>query len=88
MTVNAVQIHPKDSVACLLCDLGPDARLVTAQGEGPEIKGRIRMGHKVALLAITAGTPVIKYGRPIGTATVDIAAGAHVHSHNVKGATR
>ena len=26
---------------------------------------------------------VIKYGSPIGTATADIAAGAHVHTHNV-----
>jgi SAF domain len=26
---------------------------------------------------------VVKYGNPIGTATSEIAAGAHVHVHNV-----
>ena len=40
-------------------------------------------GHKIAVASISAGAPVIKYGFPIGRATVDIAAGEHVHSHNV-----
>ena len=40
-------------------------------------------GHKVALRAIAAGDPVIKYGSSIGLATSDIPAGAHVHTHNV-----
>jgi len=29
------------------------------------------------------GEPVIKYGSPIGLATVEIAEGQHVHVHNV-----
>ena len=41
-------------------------------------------GHKYALVSIKAGENVIKYGSPIGHATVDIAAGEHVHTHNVK----
>lgn len=41
-------------------------------------------GHKYARRAIGAGEAVIKYGFPIGVATQDIAAGAHVHSHNLK----
>ncbi len=40
-------------------------------------------GHKYALCDIAAGDPVIKYGYPIGRATEDIPAGAHVHSHNL-----
>ena len=40
-------------------------------------------GHKYALRAIAAGENVIKYGMPIGHATCAIAAGAHVHVHNV-----
>ena len=43
----------------------------------------IAAGHKIALRAIPAGTPVFKYGSAIGLATVDIPAGAHVHTHNV-----
>ena len=30
-----------------------------------------------------AGEPVVKYGSPIGTASADIAAGSHVHTHNL-----
>jgi len=41
-------------------------------------------GHKYALKPIKAGEHIIKYGMPIGHATVDIAAGEHVHTHNVK----
>jgi altronate dehydratase len=44
---------------------------------------RIPRGHKVALRAIRAGEPVVKYGHPIGAASVDIAPGDHVHIHNV-----
>ena len=43
----------------------------------------IPRGHKVALASIGTGEEVIKYGSPIGRATTDIAAGAHVHTHNV-----
>lgn len=41
-------------------------------------------GHKIALSDIKKGENVIKYGYPIGHATEDIAAGEHVHTHNVK----
>ena len=40
-------------------------------------------GHKVAIRPIRAGEAVIKYAQAIGRATGDIAAGAHVHSHNL-----
>ena len=41
-------------------------------------------GHKYALKDIKTGENIIKYGNPIGHATVDIKAGEHVHTHNVK----
>lgn len=41
-------------------------------------------GHKTALCDIKKGEKVIKYGFPIGEATEDIAAGSHVHSHNLR----
>ena len=43
----------------------------------------IPAGHKVAVAGISAGTPVIKYGSPIGVATADIAPGDHVHTQNL-----
>ena len=41
-------------------------------------------GHKYALRDIKKGENIIKYGNPIGHATEDIPAGAHVHTHNAK----
>lgn len=43
----------------------------------------IPRGHKVAVRALVAGTQVRKYGQSIGVATRDIAAGEHVHAHNL-----
>ena len=41
-------------------------------------------GHKIALRALPAGSPVRKYGATIGVATANIPAGAHVHVHNLR----
>lgn len=43
----------------------------------------LKSGHKYALADIKAGDDVIKYGNPIGHATVDIKSGEHVHTHNL-----
>jgi altronate dehydratase len=43
----------------------------------------IPAGHKVALIDIAVGQPVIKYGSPIGLAIALIHEGSHVHTHNV-----
>lgn len=67
---------------------------------GPGVPGRVQstgqelmldvvdpvpLGHKVALLDIAQGAPVVKYGVVIGLATQDIRTGQHVHVHNLKG---
>ena len=44
---------------------------------------QIPLGHKVAIKEIRSGNPIIKYGEIIGKATKAIAAGQHVHVHNV-----
>ncbi len=43
----------------------------------------IPAGHKMACRAIPAGAPVRRYNQIIGFATRDIAAGEHVHLHNL-----
>ena len=43
----------------------------------------VMRGHKMAAQAILAGAPVRKFGQVIGYAAHDIAAGEHVHEHNV-----
>ena len=49
-----------------------------------EVREPIDLGHKVSLGAIAQGEPVRKYGQIIGFASSDIAAGAHVHVHNLR----
>lgn len=49
------------------------------------VRQEIPFGHKVALREIPAGAHVHKYGAVIGQATDAIAAGQHVHVHNLAG---
>ena len=77
----AIVISTNDNVATALEALEPGTVLNDAGGV--MVRDTIPRGHKVALRAIPAGSAVVKYGSPIGTATADIPAGAHVHTHNV-----
>lgn len=43
----------------------------------------IPKGHKIALAPIVAGERVRKYAQTIGVARADIAAGEHIHTHNL-----
>jgi altronate hydrolase len=51
--------------------------------EGVTARQAIPAGHKIATRAIAQGEPVLKYGQVIGAATAAIAAGDHVHTHNL-----
>lgn len=42
------------------------------------------LGHKFALHDIAKGEKISKYGIPIGSAMEHIAAGSHVHLHNLQ----
>ena len=85
MKTSAVQIHPDDNVANLLRD--------HVKGERPQLADRmivalaqdVSLGHKVAVLPIASGESVVKFGAVIGYATGAIAAGEHVHLHNLEG---
>ncbi|WP_010184092.1 UxaA family hydrolase [Sphingomonas sp. PAMC 26605] len=78
----ALLIDPTDSVATLVEPAHAGDTLLF--GVHPVIAlSDVPSGHKVAVVPIMRGTPVLKFGFPIGTATADIAVGAHVHSHNL-----
>jgi altronate dehydratase len=81
----AIVVSARDNVATALEPLEPGAT-IAAGDTSVTIVERIPVGHKVALRAIAAGDAVVKYGSPIGTASADIRAGAHVHVHNVASA--
>lgn len=62
-----------------------------AAGEVLDIDGGVfvarsdlELGHKVARSFIPAGTTIVKYGMPIGSATADIECGDWVHLHNMQ----
>jgi (2R)-sulfolactate sulfo-lyase subunit alpha len=47
-------------------------------------RGDVPLGHKIALVDLTANVPVIEYGAQIGLTRAPIQAGDHVHTHNIK----
>lgn len=75
-------ISDRDNVATALEALDA-GRVLDINGASITTTEPIASGHKVALRNIAAGEAVIKYGSPIGLASANIAAGAHVHTHNV-----
>ena len=51
---------------------------------GIQIRENVSRGHKVALREIAPGEKILKYAQIIGYASQPIAAGDHVHTHNVE----
>ena len=81
----AIVITAADNVATALEPIAA-GQTITAGASTVTAAEPIPRGHKIALRAIPAGDVVTKYGSAIGTASSDIAAGAHVHTHNVASA--
>jgi len=78
----AILLKPEDDVAVARAPL--TAGTVLEDGSARiEVRQDIGPGHKVARRARRVGEPVRRYGQVIGFATADIAAGDHVHSHNL-----
>jgi galactarate dehydratase len=77
----AIRMDARDNVAIVANEGGLDAGATFASGfaAGLMLKERVPAGHKVALAAIGAGEPVLRYGVPIGYALKPIAAGSWVH---------
>lgn len=82
-----LQLHPGDPVALARRELEPGTELEGA-GRHITVRGPIPHGHKLALVDIATGDQVLKYGQPIGIATQAIAAGEHVHEHNLRSLSR
>lgn len=76
----AVRLHPSDNVVVATTRLVKGTRLAQ---EHVVLTEDISSGHKIATEAIPIGDAVRKYGQIIGAATAPIAAGAHVHVHNL-----
>jgi altronate dehydratase small subunit len=79
------QVHPNDNVATLLKDAAAGTLEVINGDERYSLPllETVKLGHKIALVAIQPGDAVIKHGFRIGHATKVILRGAWVHLHNL-----
>ena len=77
---SVIRIHAQDNVVIARQQLLGGTVLVS---EGITVSGLIPPGHKVATRDIAQGQPVRRYDQIIGVATQAIAAGQHVHTHNL-----
>src|SRR5204862_2609648 len=77
-----LRMHERDNVAIVANDGGLLAGTVLA--DGVTLRERVPRAHKVALVDIPTGEPVLRYNVTIGHALRDIAAGSWVHEGTVR----
>ncbi len=80
MNPTVIRLHPTDNVIIALADL---AAGTTLPDLAQPLATAIPRGHKIATVPIAQGQNVLRYGQIIGVATQAIAAGAHIHTHNL-----
>jgi hypothetical protein len=78
-----LRLHPADNVLTVIATLEAGAQIRVGDVE-VVVTSRLPLGHKIAARAIGASEKIVKYGAPIGSASCAIAAGEHVHTHNVQ----
>ena len=81
--IAAIRVHPDDDVAVALqaIEIGEIVEVAEAKVAA---RDSIGTGHKIALRDLGAGEMVRKFGWPIGRTRMPIAAGAHIHTHNLQ----
>lgn len=80
--MKAVKMNELDNVAVVLQPTEKNA-VLEVDGKITYAQDDIPVGHKVALTEIQKDGEIIKYGKVIGLAAMDILEGQHVHCHNV-----
>jgi (2R)-sulfolactate sulfo-lyase subunit alpha len=85
-----ILLHEADDdvgVATMDLTAGEVVEALTLEGEPVTelaLADDVPLAHKVAVRPIEAEGDVVEYGRPIGSARAASAAGAHVHTHNLR----
>ncbi len=75
-----IRLHANDDVVIARSQLISGAHIAA---ENVTVKGMIPPGHKIAVRAIAAGSPVRRYNQIIGFASRAISPGEHVHVNNL-----
>jgi altronate hydrolase len=73
-----IRLHPEDDVVIARSQLVGGMQI-----ENITLRGLIPPGHKLATRAFNTGDAVRRYNQIIGFATRPIAAGEHIHTHNL-----
>lgn len=81
--MSAIRLSPLDNIVVLSRSVEAGTT-IEIDGHRILVAAPLGLGHKLALGPIAAGDKILKYGVSIGSATRDIAAGEHVHLHNMR----
>ena len=79
---SCLRLHPDDDVALARTALAAGT-LLSDGTVTLALADDVPAGHKLAVRPVRVGDPVRKYGQVIGLASRAIAAGEHVHAHNL-----
>ena len=82
MLRKSMMIDPRDSVAMVLEDSLKGDVIRTPRGEITLLED-VEFAHKVAVVPLKKGDPVIKYREEIGYMLEDAPAGTWIHNHNM-----
>lgn len=83
MTAAVLRLSPEDNVVVSLRKL-ERGETVEVDGGTLTIRDAVPFAHKIATTDLAEGAQLRKFGVPIGSAVRPIAAGEHVHVHNIK----
>ena len=81
--VNMVVMASGDNVGIATCDIAAGAAARDVRGRRQQALDAIPQGHKIALVDIAPDRHIVRYGVPVGVATVAIGAGRLAHVHNI-----
>ena len=80
LSASSIRLQPSDNVVIALRDFAAGDQVA---GIADPLVQSVSRGHKIAAEPIAKGANVLRYGQIIGQAKLDIAAGEHVHVHNL-----
>ena len=83
MLRKSLVINPADTVAMVLEDAHKGDTIQTPQGQTITLLDDVEFAHKVSIVPMKQGDPVINYGEEIGYMLVDAPAGTWIHNHNM-----
>ncbi len=83
LTSSLLLMSPEDNCLIARTALSAGTR-VQIDGHDVTMPDDVNLGHKCARRDLQPGEKVLRYGAIIGTITQAVAAGGHIHTHNLE----